>query len=100
MQVSGTLQGRICGVEQVPGSFQSRINDVARVCYVDRAPGLVQGSDLLRYRDVTGVCVVAKNYALLHESYQLQATRPREALGRPQARNIIIDIYIYIRINE
>ena len=43
------------------GSFQGRINDVARVCYVDRVPGLWQGSDLVRYRDVTGACLITKN---------------------------------------
>ena len=44
-----------------PGGGFVKINDVARVCYVDRVPGLWQGSDLLRYRDVTGACLVAKN---------------------------------------
>ena len=40
--------------EQVPGSFRGKSNDVARVCYADRVPGLLPGSDCQRYRDVEG----------------------------------------------
>ena len=53
--------GRICDVEQVPGSFQGGINDVARVCYVDRVPDLLPGSDWLRYTHVAGACFITKN---------------------------------------
>ena len=60
-QIPGSLQGRICDVEQVPGSFPGKICDVARVSYADRVAGLLQGSDLLRYRDVAGFCLVTKN---------------------------------------
>ena len=41
--------------------FQGAINDVARVCSVDRVQSLLQGSDSLRYRDGTRVYLVAKN---------------------------------------
>ena len=54
-------RGRICDVGQLAGSFRGMINDVARICYVDRVQGLLQGSDLLRYRYVTGASLVAKN---------------------------------------
>ena len=51
----------MCDVKQVQDRFRERICDVARVCYVDPVPGLLQGSDLLRYKDVAGACLVAKN---------------------------------------
>ena len=40
---------------------QGKICQVARLCYVDRVPGLLQGLDLLGYMDVAGACLVAKN---------------------------------------
>ena len=55
------VRGKICDVEQGPESYQGRICDVARVSYADRVAGLLQGSDLLRYRDVAGGCLVAGN---------------------------------------
>ena len=39
----------------------NRYQDRSGVCYVDRGQGLLQRSDLLRYGDVTGACLVAKN---------------------------------------
>ena len=77
-QVPGTFQGKICNVKQVQDQSRARfvmlnryqdcsrgrICDVARPCYVDRVPGLLQGSDWLLYRDVTGACLVAKNLRL------------------------------------
>ena len=68
---SGNVAGAASGALQRTGALQrpgtlleccrGRIRDVARVCYVDRVPGLLQGSDLLCYRDVAGACLVAKN---------------------------------------
>jgi hypothetical protein len=54
------VRGKVCDI----GSFPGRICDVARVSYADRVPGLLQGSDLLRCRDVAGACLVAKNVRL------------------------------------
>jgi len=62
---SGSVTGALQGQDQVSGArfvtlsmnqdrSWGRIRDVARVCYVDRVPGLLQGSDLLCYRDVAG----------------------------------------------
>ena len=66
-QVPGSFQGRICDVKQVPGSFWwyqdcsgaafvtlNRYQDCSKAC-------LLQGSDFIRYRDVTGACLVTKN---------------------------------------
>ena len=58
------VPGKICDVEQVSGSLLGMINHVERICYVDRAQGLLQGSDLLRRWNVTGAYLVAK----LHET--------------------------------
>ena len=66
--VTGALQGqdqvsraRFVTLSRYQDRSRGRIRDLARVCYVDRVPGLLQGSDLLRYGDVAGACLVAKN---------------------------------------
>ena len=41
--------------------FRAGLMTLQGVCYVDRVQGLLQGSDLIHYRDGTGVYLVAKN---------------------------------------
>jgi hypothetical protein len=82
---------RWAGTRIVPGQDLWR----CKVSYADRVAGLLQGSDLLRYKDVAGACLVAKYIVLLHETQRGKGDVARAGRGPrsplAQYRNIIID---------
>ena len=65
---------------------------------MDRVPGLLQGSDLLRHKVVTGASLVAKNVRFAKRNVAVAGTAGPWRSRKARAGNIIIDTYIYTYI--